>query len=133
MLMAKYLRTPDGHQVVVIDKRFAYAWIGKPDLELGEQVILPGKHGAGSHWNGTVTGFGSDFRGVLKVVIDRVVPVEVSPKPHMTSALAQHIADQYKRGKSIRDLAEEHGRSYGGIRSALINQKVKLRPRGGFN
>ncbi|MEV0263007.1 helix-turn-helix domain-containing protein [Streptomyces sp. NPDC050617] len=47
---------------------------------------------------------------------------------------ATAVARAYKhRGASIRDIAEESGRSYGAIHRLLSQQKVTLRPSGGGN
>lgn len=124
-----HLRTSDGHQIVVFDDKFAYAWAGEPDLDLGEQVILPGRS-KGSHWTGTVTGFGSEFEGVLKLAIDRLNPL---PRKWPTDAQRAQWAKEYEAGMTVREIAEKHGRSYGGIHNGLRRQKVQLRKRGGFH
>lgn len=41
------------------------------------------------------------------------------------------IARKYARGMSIRELAEETGRSYGFIHRLLRESDVQMRPRGG--
>jgi len=40
-------------------------------------------------------------------------------------------AEAYKAGASIRAIAAKEGRSYGTIRTLLLEDKVKLRTRGG--
>lgn len=45
--------------------------------------------------------------------------------------LADDIAKQYAKGKSIRELAEKHGRSYGFVHRLLAENGVQLRGRGG--
>jgi Helix-turn-helix domain len=46
-------------------------------------------------------------------------------------ALAGELAQQYRNGASIRQLAEQTGRSYGFIHRMLIESDVPLRGRGG--
>jgi predicted transcriptional regulator len=45
--------------------------------------------------------------------------------------LADDVAKQYAKGKSIRELAEKHGRSYGFVHRLLAENGVQLRGRGG--
>jgi hypothetical protein len=45
--------------------------------------------------------------------------------------LAAEVRKQYEKGRSIRDLADSHGRSYGFIHRLLIENEVTLRGRGG--
>jgi hypothetical protein len=45
--------------------------------------------------------------------------------------LATDLAKAYKKGASIRELAETHGRSYGFIHRVLAESDVPLRGRGG--
>jgi Helix-turn-helix domain len=45
--------------------------------------------------------------------------------------LAGEVRKQYEKGRSIRDLADGHGRSYGFIHRLLIENDVTLRGRGG--
>jgi predicted transcriptional regulator len=45
--------------------------------------------------------------------------------------LADDVAKQYAKGKSIRELAEKNGRSYGFVHRLLVENNVKLRGRGG--
>ncbi|MFH7339947.1 helix-turn-helix domain-containing protein [Streptomyces sp. KHY 26] len=45
--------------------------------------------------------------------------------------LAEAIAREYREGRSIRALAEAHGRSYGFVHRLLTEAGVPLRPRGG--
>lgn len=45
--------------------------------------------------------------------------------------LALDIRKQYEKGRSIRDLAQTHGRSYGFIHRLLVENEVTLRGRGG--
>jgi hypothetical protein len=40
------------------------------------------------------------------------------------------LAEEYKAGRSIRQLAAEHYASYGSVRTALIGAGVTLRGRG---
>lgn len=47
------------------------------------------------------------------------------------SKLAIEVRKQYEKGRSIRDLADSHGRSYGFIHRLLIENEVALRGRGG--
>lgn len=47
------------------------------------------------------------------------------------SKLALEVRTQYEKGRSIRDLAGSHGRSYGFIHRLLIENEVSLRGRGG--
>jgi transposase len=47
------------------------------------------------------------------------------------TALRKDVVRQYKAGASIRDMAQQTGRSYGFIYSLLQEGKVKFRPRGG--
>src|SRR3954447_25426105 len=54
----------------------------------------------------------------------------------MTDPLARKheaaaLADRYLYGATIRELAEQTGRSYGMVRSLLIEAGVTFRPRGG--
>jgi hypothetical protein len=45
--------------------------------------------------------------------------------------LASDVKRQYERGRSIRELADSHGRSYGFIHRLLRENEVTLRSRGG--
>jgi predicted transcriptional regulator len=45
--------------------------------------------------------------------------------------LAGDLKKQYDKGKSIRELAETHGRSYGFVHRVLSESGVSLRGRGG--
>ena len=45
--------------------------------------------------------------------------------------LASDLRKQYDKGKSIRELAESHGRSYGFVHRVLTESGVTLRGRGG--
>jgi predicted transcriptional regulator len=45
--------------------------------------------------------------------------------------LAIDLKKQYDKGKSIRELAETHGRSYGFVHRVLSESGVTLRGRGG--
>jgi predicted transcriptional regulator len=45
--------------------------------------------------------------------------------------LATEIRKQYEKGRSIRELADSHGRSYGFIHRLLSENDVTLRGRGG--
>jgi predicted transcriptional regulator len=45
--------------------------------------------------------------------------------------LASEVRKQYERGRSIRELADSHGRSYGFIHRLLSENEVTLRGRGG--
>jgi hypothetical protein len=45
--------------------------------------------------------------------------------------LANHLAEQYRGGASIRDLGRRTGRSYGSIHQLLREAGVELRTRGG--
>ncbi|MFN8126376.1 MAG: helix-turn-helix domain-containing protein [Candidatus Nanopelagicales bacterium] len=45
--------------------------------------------------------------------------------------LARELKKEYQAGRSIRELAEEHGRSYGFVHRILKDSKTKLRGRGG--
>jgi len=47
------------------------------------------------------------------------------------TTLADDVAKQYAKGKSIRELAEKNGRSYGFVHRLLVENNVKLRGRGG--
>lgn len=47
------------------------------------------------------------------------------------SKLASELKKQYDKGKSIRDLADVHGRSYGFVHRLLSESEVSLRGRGG--
>ena len=47
------------------------------------------------------------------------------------SRLAEDLRKQYDKGKSIRELAESSGRSYGFIHRVLSESGVALRGRGG--
>jgi predicted transcriptional regulator len=47
------------------------------------------------------------------------------------SKLAGDLKKQYDKGRSIRELAESHGRSYGFVHRVLSESGVKLRGRGG--
>lgn len=50
--------------------------------------------------------------------------------PERQRAAAQ-AADLYAQGATIRSIAEQMGRSYGGARALLLDAKVELRGRGG--
>lgn len=52
------------------------------------------------------------------------------PGKHMTAELRQAIVDAYAEGLSIRQIAIETGRSYGGVNRTLVRAGVALRPRG---
>jgi predicted transcriptional regulator len=45
--------------------------------------------------------------------------------------LAAELKKQYDKGKSIRELADTHGRSYGFVHRVLSESGVTLRGRGG--
>jgi predicted transcriptional regulator len=45
--------------------------------------------------------------------------------------LATDVRKQYEKGRSIRELADSHGRSYGFIHRLLSENDVTLRGRGG--
>jgi hypothetical protein len=45
--------------------------------------------------------------------------------------LATEVRKQYEKGRSIRDLADSHNRSYGFIHRLLSENDVTLRGRGG--
>ena len=45
--------------------------------------------------------------------------------------LAADLKKQYDKGKSIRELADAHGRSYGFVHRVLSESGVTLRGRGG--
>ena len=45
--------------------------------------------------------------------------------------LAAELKKAYDKGKSIRELADSHGRSYGFVHRVLTESGVKLRGRGG--
>ncbi len=45
--------------------------------------------------------------------------------------LATEVRKQYEKGRSIRQLADSHGRSYGFIHRLLTENDVTLRGRGG--
>jgi predicted transcriptional regulator len=47
------------------------------------------------------------------------------------SKLATDLKKAYDKGKSIRELAESHGRSYGFVHRVLSESGVTLRGRGG--
>jgi hypothetical protein len=47
------------------------------------------------------------------------------------SKLASEVRRQYEKGRSIRELADSHGRSYGFIHRLLSENEVALRGRGG--
>ena len=47
------------------------------------------------------------------------------------SRLAEDLRKQYDKGKSIRELAEANGRSYGFVHRVLSESGVTLRGRGG--
>ncbi len=45
--------------------------------------------------------------------------------------LASEVKKQYEKGRSIRELADSHNRSYGFIHRLLSESEVSLRGRGG--
>jgi len=45
--------------------------------------------------------------------------------------LAADVRKQYEKGRSIRELADKHGRSYGFVHRLLTENDVALRGRGG--
>jgi predicted transcriptional regulator len=47
------------------------------------------------------------------------------------SKLATDLKKAYDKGKSIRELADAHGRSYGFVHRVLSEAEVNLRGRGG--
>ena len=47
--------------------------------------------------------------------------------------LAAELKKAYDKGKSIRELADTHGRSYGFVHRVLSETDVTLRGRGGAN
>jgi predicted transcriptional regulator len=47
------------------------------------------------------------------------------------SKLAAELKKSYDKGKSIRELADSHGRSYGFVHRVLSESGVTLRGRGG--
>jgi len=47
------------------------------------------------------------------------------------NTLAVEVREQYENGRSIRELAQQHGRSYGFIHRLLSENEVSLRGRGG--
>jgi hypothetical protein len=60
---------------------------------------------------------------------------ELEPYQRVSGAarakLAAELKRQYQRGRSIRDLAREYGRSYNFIHGMLTEVGVSLRGRGG--
>jgi hypothetical protein len=127
------MQTDDGAQIVVVDGRYSFAWNGTPKLIQDERIVCEGRN-AGSRFVGTVTGFGTDYEGKLKPVIERETPL---PRSHVDgesrALLAKTIKKKYDNGMSIRDIAYDHGRSYGFIHSLLIESGVTFRRRGGLN
>jgi hypothetical protein len=69
-------RTSSDEQIVRVDGGYAYTWPGEP-LAIGDRVLLPEnwlsavKHGHGP-FQGTVTGFGTDYDGVMSAVIKKI-------------------------------------------------------------
>ncbi len=47
------------------------------------------------------------------------------------SKLANDLKKQYEKGRSIRELADTYGRSYGFVHRVLSESEVTLRGRGG--
>lgn len=47
------------------------------------------------------------------------------------TSMGADLAERYKQGESIRDLASDVGRSYGFVHRLLVEQGVPLRSRGG--
>ena len=47
------------------------------------------------------------------------------------SKLSADFTKQYAKGRSIRELADTHGRSYGFVHRLLVESGVELRSRGG--
>jgi hypothetical protein len=45
--------------------------------------------------------------------------------------LTVDVTKQYTKGRSIRELADAHGRSYGFVHRLLVESGVELRGRGG--
>nr|WP_284287046.1 helix-turn-helix domain-containing protein [Angustibacter aerolatus] len=45
--------------------------------------------------------------------------------------MSQHVVAEYNQGHSIREIAEETGRSYGFVHRVLRESDVTLRGRGG--
>jgi transposase len=45
--------------------------------------------------------------------------------------LTKSVVSKYRKGTSIRELADEHGRSYGFIHRLLVEAGTPLRGRGG--
>ena len=45
--------------------------------------------------------------------------------------LGEVLRRKYEKGSSIRELAGEHGRSYGFVHTVLVEAGTALRPRGG--
>lgn len=61
--------------------------------------------------------------------------VETVKRSRVTGAarakLAREMIKQYGKGRSIRDLAQSYGRSYGFVHDLLTESEVTLRRRGG--
>lgn len=47
------------------------------------------------------------------------------------TSLAQALVERYKRGESIRSMAQDIGRSYGFVHGVLAESGVQMRSRGG--
>jgi hypothetical protein len=68
----------------------------------------------------------------VSTALDRLP--DVRGYSHLTSEqraeLAPHVADAYRAGASIRQIAAAMGRSYATARQLLMETDVPLRPRG---
>ena len=58
------------------------------------------------------------------------IPKGIQLNGHGRRQLAAQLRWSYERGASIRELADETGRSYGSVRRLLTEAGTTLRPRG---
>jgi hypothetical protein len=69
--------TASRHQIVTCDGGYAYTWAGPDPLAVGDRVMLPANYVNRAPFEGTVTGIGSSYRGVLSAVL-RKLPADVA-------------------------------------------------------
>ena len=71
-------------------------------------------------------------RPVLKTLPQFVGSNVIKPTPEQRAALLAFVAEQYRAGRSLRELAELTGRTQRAVRRALDQAGVPRRPRGAY-
>jgi predicted transcriptional regulator len=71
-------------------------------------------------------------RPVLKTLPQFVDSNVIKPTPEQRAALLAFVAEQYQAGRSLRELAEQTGRTQTAVRRALDEAGVPRRSRGAY-